>query len=98
MSASKSDLDRIYWSLVVLGSMTLQELQAWTHWTKHRTNDALQRLKRSGCVRLVERHKHQGAYWNNGSKGRARCGKWVAVLETDVSKSPVVDALLEDIA
>lgn len=95
MSASKSDLDRIYWSLAVLGPMTLSELQKWTNWTKHRTNDALQRLKRAGCVQLMEPYRHLGAYWNNGSTGRARCGKWVAVKETQVSDSPVVDALLE---
>ncbi len=88
MSASKRDLDRLYWSLVVFGPMTLYDIQKWTNWTRSRSNDALHRLKVSGCVELTERGQHRTGFAN-----QMRCGKWKAITETPYI---VVDAIVVD--
>lgn len=82
MSASKADLDRLYWSLVVLGPMTSWDLQVWTNWTRSRVNDATHKLRQLGLCELIERNQH------HGSPRGMRCGKWKAVTESEI-----VDAL-----
>jgi hypothetical protein len=86
-SASAHDQDQVYWTLVIRGPMTLSELQAWTTWTKHRTNQALYLLRKQGCVALVERGQHRSTLDN-----QMRCGKWTAITEEAVR--PIVDAIV----
>jgi hypothetical protein len=73
----RRDLDRVYWSLVIFGPMTFHDLQAWTNWTRHRLNQALENLKHTGCVELIERNQHRSPRWN-----AQPCGKWRACLDS----------------
>jgi hypothetical protein len=47
------DLDRVYWSLVMLGPMTALDLQEWTRWRPARATAALEALLREGCVTVT---------------------------------------------
>lgn len=88
----EKDQTRLYWMLVIAGPLTMRDLRAETNWTTSRTNDALYRLRKAGCVRLVERGLHvQKHHFSNGG---IRCGKWEAVVICGVDQT-VVDAILE---
>ena len=67
-------VDRLYWLLVLKGPMTLPEIQQETNWTPKRSADMVYRLKRQGCIELVERRRH-GIRWH-------RCGKWRAIQDS----------------
>lgn len=79
MSASKADLDRLYWSLVVLGPMTTWDIIEWTNWTRSRTNDATHRLRAVGLCQLIEVGQHRSK-----SRNQQWCGKWKAVTESEI--------------
>lgn len=66
---TKFALDRTYWSLLMCGPMTLEQLAAWLDKDQHAVNGWLYKLRRAGLVELVERREHR-----NG-RG-ARCGRW----------------------
>lgn len=69
----KQHLDRLYWLLVIYGPMTMGEIMAETNWTRLETNSRLYWLRKTGCVRLIERLRHRGRL--------NACGKYEAVPE-----------------
>lgn len=73
---SISPVTRLYWLLVISGPLTLPEIRDETNWTTHDANSRLSELKRTGCVRLIERGQH-------GESGH-RCGRWMAITEREI--------------
>lgn len=81
---SKPDLDRLYWLLVIKGPLTMQEICAFTNWTRLETNSRLYYLRKTTCAELIERDQHRGLL--------NPCGKWKAITETEIIDAELIPA------
>lgn len=76
MPSCKFALDRTYWSLLLLGSMTLEQLAEWMGRDPYVVNNWLFMLRKQGLVELSERGQHRNRH---GMK----CGKWRIVPDVE---------------